>query len=213
MASKIENDVDSCRTMGLKNLLTIIQAFASNFYTQCNENENEKLHSVILPTMLSNEHLTSINAEARVWLALQLMTLGYFDQKLIKSAFNSNYLDQFLCRKNIPLVDLLKVLIFYQTSAMNSPDNISSIDENQITAILEIYVSRLQPCPIQTSLIEELRTDLVLTNVRTKYSHLIRTLVKVNKETSMFVPFPEMKRDSSGLFPLDDIPCKENEVL
>lgn len=196
--------------MDLKHLFTIIQAFANNSHIPFKE---ETWFAGILPAILSNTNLQSIKADSRFWFTLQLMILGHYDENAIKIVLNSNYLNEFLARKGISTMDLHQILIFYQTAAMQSTNNISLVDTKTIINIFKCYAARLPVCHIQKALLEELGPDRILRNVKTKYYHLIPTLVKMNKKELHFESFAEMDRDANGFVALEDVTCGENELL
>lgn len=211
------SDVDSCRTMSASNVFTIIQAFANNCYVPEKEDSNENIWSErIVPAMLANENLTQFLPNSFAWLSftLQLVILGHFDQQLISRVLSRSYLEINLNRRELSTLDLQKVLILYQTVAMRTDIDLTSIDPKMISGICKKYNEMLPSCDIQQDLIDHLGKMYTLTNVRTKYMHLIHTLVKINKQTGQFVQFSDkISYDADGFISLDDISCAENESL
>lgn len=208
------SDVDICRSMSPISVFTIIQAFANNCYVP---NDPENIWSErILPALLANEGLVKIQADSYAWLpfTLQLAVLGHFDEKLISRVLRPSYLDTYLKRKDLSVLDLNKILILYQTVAMESGIDTSFVDSKMVSDICKRYNEQRSPCHIQEDLIDRMGRASVLTDVRTKHMHIIHTLVKLNKETLEFETFPRtIKRDQYGFIPLADIPCGQNELL
>lgn len=118
-------------------------------------------------------------------------------------------------RDKLTVLDLYKVLVLYQTVAMQPHID---IDRSELKAkmadVCKRYVDEMPPCDIQLDLIEHIGRAYVLTNVRTKYMHLLPTLVKINNQTGHFERFDsETRRDSDGFIPLEAVPCQTNETL
>lgn len=206
-----------CRTMSSFELFTIIQAFANNCFIPESQDGNENVwKNRIVPEILANENLIQIEPLSNVWLpfTLQLVILGHFDQSLISRVLSTSYLNEYLKRKDLSALDLNKILILYQTVAMQSDTNKTALDSKMILRVCKRYTEQIPTCDIQTDLIAHYGKSCVLTNVRTKFMHLIPTLVIVNKETGHIEQFSDdIKRDGNDFILLDEIPCQENQVL
>lgn len=206
-----------CRTMSSFELFTIIQAFANNCFIPESQDGNKNVwKNRIVPEILANENLIQIEPLSNVWLpfTLQLVILGHFDQSLISRVLSKSYLNEYLKRKDLSALDLNKILILYQTVAMQSDTNKTVLDSKMILKVCKRYTEQIPTCDIQTDLIAHYGKSCVLTNVRTKFMHLIPTLVIINKETGHIEQFPDdIQRDDNGFILLDKIPCQENQVL
>lgn len=197
-------------------IFTIAQAFANNCYIPESSEESGIWLNRIVPAILANENLANIQSNNYVWLpfTLQLVILGHFNQELISRVLCSSYLEDYLRRKNLSAHDLYKILVLYQTASMQSNIDVTDVDKKTISKVCKKYVELLPSCDIQHDLIDHMGRKSVLTNVRTKHMHIIHTLVKLNKETGHIELFPdEIPRDSDGFVALEDVPCKDNEVL
>lgn len=207
--------VDYCRTMDLGSLFTIIQSFSSNCYVpEPIENRNLWTND-ILPTILQNEQLASTHTNNPHWLhfTLHLLTLNHFDEKMITRVLSREYLTAYLNQSKTQGLDLSRILIIYQTAAMNTNISLDSVDKRYIGELLQNYESR-SVCWIQKSLIEALGCDYIVRNVSTKYSHWIPTLLKINTSTWTLEKVPaNLARDALGFVQLDDIKCEKNEKL
>lgn len=201
--------------MNLDTLFAVVQAFANNCHIpQSVENPN-MWTSDILPAILSNKHLTAIEPTSHIWLqfTLQLMTLGHFDQQLISRVLKPAYLNAYSNRKHTSALDLNKVFILYQTAAMNPNISLNMNDKKFLEERLYKYTTHTI-CPIQKALIEELGSDYILTNVKTKYSHWMPTVMKVNTDSWTLQRIPDnFRRDDFGFVAFDDIECGKNEKL
>lgn len=200
--------------MSSPNVFGIIQAFANNCYVP--ESDENIWSERILPAILANDNLAKVQATSYTWLqfTLQLVVLGYFDEKLISRVLSSSYLESYLKRTDLSILDLNKVLILYQTVSMRSDIDLSFVDSRIIDDICKMYTDRLPPCDIQEDLIDRLGKQCVLTNVRTKHMHIISTLVKINKKSGHFEPFSQnIVRNQDGFISLTDIPCDKHELL
>lgn len=210
-------NVDSIQTMGAIGIFTIVQAFAnSGFVPQTTANDQNIWSERILPAILNNVNLTQLQSSNFTWLpfTLQLVVLGHFDRELISRVFASSYLDSYLNRNRLSILDLYKILILYQTVAMHPNIDINQELKLKMVDVCKKYMEEMPPCDIQLDLIDHIGRACVLTNVRTKYMHLLPTLVKFNKQTGHFERFPnEISRDENGFIRLDAIPCETNEVL
>lgn len=215
IGDKLTSNVDMCRTMSPVNVFTIIQAFANNCYVP--ESDENIWSERILPALLENEGLAKIQPNSNAWLpfTLQLAILGYFDKKLISRVLSPSYLDNYSNRKDLTFLDLNKILVLYQTVAMRPDIDLSFVDPRLISHVCKRYNEQRPPCDIQEDLIDCIGRVCVLSNVRTKYMHIIHTLVKFNKETQQFEEFPQAltRSQDDGCIQLDDIPCRDNEVL
>lgn len=211
------SNVNGCRTMSSLEIFTIIQAFANNSFTPESDDDDGKLWmDQILPEILANENLARIDQSSRVWLpfTLQLVVLGHFDQQLISRVLSESYLKTYLERKDLDTLDLYKILILYQTVAMQNQTNTTSIQTQAIQDICRRYAEQMPSCDIQLDLIDHYGKSCVLINVRTKFMHLIPTLVKINKDTGHFERFSDdIPRDQNGFILLENVACPENEVL
>lgn len=210
-------NVDSIQTMGAIGIFTIVQAFAnSGFVPQTTANDQNIWSERILPAILNNVNLTQLQSSNFTWLpfTLQLVVLGHFDRELISRVFASSYLDSYLNRNRLSILDLYKILILYQTVAMHPNIDINQELKLKMVDVCKKYMEEMPPCDIQLDLIDHIGRACVLTNVQTKYMHLLPTLVKINKQTGHFERFPnEISRDENGFIRLDAIPCETNEVL
>lgn len=217
MGDKMIANPGGCRTMTSFELFTIIQAFANNCFIPESQESNENVwKNRILPEILANENLIQIEPSSNVWLpfTLQLVILGHFDQTLISRVLSTSYLNEYLRRKDLSALDLYKILILYQTVAMNPDTDKTALDSKMILKVCQRYTEQIPTCDIQTDLIDHYGKSCVLTNVRTKFMHLIPTLMIINKETGHIEKFPDdIERDDNGFILLDEIPCLENEVL
>lgn len=211
------SNAEYCRDMSSFEVFTIIQAFANNcFIPQNAECQDNIWINRILPEILANKQLNQISEDHHTWLqfTLQLAILGHYDQKLISHVLNSSYLANYLKRRDLSTLDLYKILILYQTVAMQPNIDISCVDKTAILDICRKYIKELTSCDIQLDLIDHFGKASVLTNVRTKYMHLIPTLVKVNKVSGHIERFgDDIARDEDGFIPLDAIPHTNNEQL
>lgn len=198
-------------------IFTIVQAFSNSGFVPKTPTNDENIWSDrILPAILNNVNLTQHQPSNFTWLpfTLQLVVLGHFDRELISRVFSSSYLDGYLNRDKLSILDLYKVLILYQTVAMNQSIDINQDLKLKITGVCKRYMDEMPPCDIQLDLIEHIGRACVLTNVQTKYMHLLPTLVKINKQTGHFEKFTdEISRDENGFIPLEAVPCGTNEVL
>lgn len=202
--------------MTASQVFTIIQAFSDNCYVpeKC-DNKGNIWSNCVVPALFKNENLAKIQPNSNAWLpfTLQLVILDHFDQELISRVLSRSYLQNYLNR-NIDTLKLYKILILYQTIAMNTNIDVSSVDLKTISSVCKRYNEQLEPCDIQQDLIENIGEDFVLTNVRTKYMHLIHTLIKINKQTGRFQQFSNnIRRDEDGFISLDDVSCSGNESL
>lgn len=211
------SNVDICKTLTAPQVFTIIQAFSDNcFIPEKSDYNNNVWSDCVAPALYGNKNLTKISPNSNTWLpfTLQLVILNHFDQELISRVLSRSYLQNYLKRDNMTTLKLNKILILYQTVAMKSHIDLSSIDVKTISDVFKRYKDECYHCDIQKDLIQKLGKDYVLTNVRTKYMHLIPTLVKINKQTKLFQPFNnEISRDEDGFISLDDVSCTENESL
>lgn len=211
--------MDNIQTIRSHDIFTIVQAFASNgCVPQALANDKSVWSERILPAILSNDNLAQLQPSSFTWLlfTLQLAILGHFDRDLISRVFSPAYLDTYLDRDKLSILDLYKVLILYQTVAMQP--NINEVNQtdvkHKIAAVCKKYMEQSPSCDIQLDLIDQIGRSCVLTNVQTKYMHLLPTLVKINKTNGQFEPFSrKIVRDENGLVPLEAVPCGANEVL
>lgn len=217
IGDKLISDVENCKSISAFEVFTIIQAFANNLYTPSStDGSNEIWSNRILPAISNNDNIKQIDPYKTSWLpfALQLVTLGHFNQELIARVLGTKYLNNYINRKATSALDLYKILILYQTVAMQPNINIDGIDATLIDTILKKYSNEMPSCDIQLDLIDHIGRACVLTNVCTKYMHLIPTLVKINQQTKHLERFPDdIIRNENGFIPLDAIPCEDNEVL
>lgn len=218
IGDKIIENVDNIHTLNATDIFIIVQAFANNnFLPQTTANSENIWSERILPAILNNPTLSQLQASSSTWLGftLQLVVLGHFDRELISRVLSSSYLDNYLNRSKLSILDLNKILILYQTVAMQSNIDINNVDLRlKIVDACKKYVEQMPACDIQLDLIDHIGQACVLTNVRTKYMHLIPTLVKINKQTGLVEQFPkEIGRDKNGFIPLEAVPCAENEIL
>lgn len=211
------SNVDSCRTMTAFEVFTIFQAFSNNCYIPENPEGTDNIWSDrIVPAILANKNLTNIATNNYVWLpfTLQLVILDQFNQELISRVLSPSYLEDYLSRKDLSSNDLYKILVLYQTASMQSNIDISSVDKKMISKVCKSYIEKLPMCNIQLDLIDRMGKMSVLTNVRTKHMHIIQTLIKLNKKTGHIEQFSDdITRDEDGFVSLDDVSCKDNEVL
>lgn len=209
--------MDSIETMDAIDIFTIVQAFSNSAFVPQTPTNDENIWSKrILPAILNNMNLTQLQPSDFTWLpfTLQLVVLGHFDQGLISRVFSSSYLDGYLNRDKLTILDLYKLLILYQTVAMNQNIDINPDLKLKMASVCKRYMDEMPPCDIQLDLIEHIGRACVLTNVQTKYMHLLPTLVKINKQTGHFEKFAdEISRDENGFIPLGAVPCETNEVL
>lgn len=196
-------------------LFIIVQAFAnSGFVPQAAANNENIWSHRVLPAILNNVKSTQASKFTWIPFTLQLAVLGHFDQELISRVFNTTYFDSYLSRNKLTILDLYKLLILYQTVAMNPNIDINHDSKLKMIDVCKRYMEEMPACDIQLDLIEHVGRACVLTNVRTEYMHLLPTLVKVNKQTGHFEKFPsEIGRDEDGFIPLEAVPCEANEVL
>lgn len=198
-------------------MFTIIQAFANNLYVPEGTNTEDNIWAQqILPAILNNENMKQLQPSYNMWLpfTLQLVTLGHFDEALISRVLSTAYLDKYINRKDITILDLYKVLVLYQTVAMQPNVDTTFVEPKLIENVFKRYADQMPSCDIQTDLIEHVGKASVLTNIRSKYMHLIPTLVKINKATKHLECFPDdIVRDADGFISLDSVPCGENEQL
>lgn len=211
-------DVENIQTLRADSVLTIVQAFSScNFIPQTADNDTTMWSERILPALLNNRNLTERNPSQSSWLlfTLQLAILGHYDQELISRVFSSAYLDSYLTRDKLSILDYSKILILYQTVAMQPNIDLDQVDlKKKMSNLCQRYVDEMPSCDIQLDLIDHIGQSFVLTNVRTKYMHLLPILVKINKQTGHFERFAnEFGRDKDGFIPLERIHCEPNEVL
>lgn len=209
--------MDDCKSLSTFDLFTIIQTFANNLYIPDGTNTEANIWTHrILPAILNNDNLKQIQPSYNVWLpfTLQLATLGHFDQPLISRVLSTAYLDKYINRKDINILDLHKVLVLYQTVAMQPNVDMTFVERKSIEKVFKRYADQMPSCDIQADLIEHVGRACVLTNIRSKYMHLIPTLVKINKTTRHLERFSDdIVRDADGFVSLDSIPCGENEEL
>lgn len=201
--------------MNLDTLFTVVQAFANNSHVPRPDANPNIWTSDILPAILSNKHLTAVEPNSHIWLqfTLQLMTLGHFEQKLITRVLKPAYLNSYLNRKHTSSIDINKVFILYQTAAMNPNISLNGVDKKFIEGQLHKY-STHTICPIQKALLQELNADFFLINVKTKYSHWIPTLMKINTDSWTFQSIQDnFQRDENGFVAFDDIKCGEKDKL
>lgn len=214
---KLSSNVDICRTITHQQLFTIVQAFANNCYIPRNPIDYDKIWSdKILPTLLSNENLTQIRPDNATWMqfTLQLAILGHFNKELISRVFSKSYLQTYLSRKDLSVLDLYKILVLYQTVSMRSNADLTGADTKTISDICKRYVTEIPACNIQLNLLTQFGKQMVLTNVRTKHMHIIHTLLKVNKKDGVLQLFTEdIKRDTDGFVALENVPCNDDEML
>lgn len=217
IGDKMIADVDNIQTMDASDLFIIVQAFAnSGLIPQTAANDENIWSERILPAILGNVNLTRLQSSRNMWLpfTLQLVVLGHFDRELISRVFNSSYLDNYLNRNKLSILNLYKILILYQTVAMHPNIDINQDLKLKMADVCKKYVDEMPSCDIQLDLIDHVGRSCVLTNVTTKFMHLLPTLVKINKQTGHFEQFPnEISRDENGFIPLDAVPCGTNEVL
>lgn len=213
-------NIDDCRTMSAFEVFTIIQAFSSNcFIPSSSEGDHRAWHDSILPAILSNEHLARIDLSKNQWLpfTLQLVVLGHFDQKLISRVLSPSYLDNYLKGQKLTALNLYKILVLYQTAAMQPNIDLSCVDKKMIYNVCKQYTQdpQLGTCDLQLDLMQHIGKSCVLTNVRTKYMHIIPTLVKFNKKAQRFEEFVinDSHRDQHGFISLESIATNANEVL
>lgn len=199
--------------MELQTLFTIVQAFANNVY----EFTDKDIWSTqVVPAIINNENLINVPSTSRTWMhfTLQLMVLEHYNQKLITRVLSSPYLDTYLNNDNLTLLDLHKVLILYQTAAMQPGIDVNCVKQKVINEVFEKYAKKISSCEVQDLLMQEIRNGFAISNIRTKYSHLIQTLVKINKSTMDFEHFPgDLPRDENGFVSLDDVPQSKDELL
>lgn len=219
MGDKIIRNVDCCKTMNLHSLFTIVQAFANTCYTSKVEDDTRYDSDIwsteIIPAILQNENLSKVSPTSSVWLqfTLQLMILDHFDQELITRVLSTSYLNNYLKNRNENPLDLYKVLTLYQIAAMRPGIDVGCIDKNVLNDIFVKYADLTSKCEIQ-KMLSQADNNLALINVRSKYSHLIPSLVKIDKNNMFLVPFSSnLPRDEYGFVSLDDIPCSANEQL
>lgn len=218
IGDKLIENPSSCRTMSSLEIFTIVQGFANNCFIPETADNNEPVWTNrILPEILANQNLAKFESSNNLWLqfTLQLAVLGHFDQNSIARVLNASYLKRYLERNDLNTLDLYKILILYQTVAMHPDIDMHSLtDSNTILNVCKMYAEQMPSCDIQLDLIDHYGTSFVLTNVRTKFMHLIPTLVKINKQTGHFERFSDnISRDGNGFILLDKIPCHDNEVL
>lgn len=216
IGDKMVSNVESCQTMTSFEVFTIVQAFANNCYIPESSECSDIWSKRIVPAILANTNLAQIQPNNYVWLpfTLQLVILGHFDHELISRVLSPSYLESYLSRKDLTAHDLYKILVLYQTASMQSNINLSAVDKKAITKVCKNYIEQLPACDIQLDLIDHLGRMSVMTNVRTKHMHIIHTMVKFNKETENIEQFSdEITRDIDGFVSLEDVPCKDNEVL
>lgn len=215
IGDKLIANVDNIETMCATDLFIIVQAFAnSGFVPQTALNDANIWSDRILPAILNNVKQTQKSQYTWIPFTLQLAVLGHFDCELIDRVFNATYLDGYLNRDRITILDLYKLLILYQTVAMNPNVNISHDSKLKMIDVCKRYMEEMPECDIQSDLIEHIGRACVLTNVRTEYMHLLPTLVKVNKQTGHFEEFSKnIGRDENGFVPLEAVPCETNEIL
>lgn len=206
---------DYCRTMHTTDIFTVIHAFSGSCYVP-EPAENPNIWTTdLLPAILQNEQLSSIDAASSYWLhfTMHLLTLNHFDATLVGRVLSRAYLATFLKQSKAYSLDLSKVFIVYQTAAMNPSFALDSADKDVLEEHFRSYSSHIT-CPLQKPLIEALGADYILTNVRTKYTHWIQTLMKINKTTWTLEKMPaNVARDEHGFVQLEDITCMEDEQL
>lgn len=215
IGDKLIANVDNIETMCATDLFIIVQAFAnSGFVPQAPANDENIWSDRILPAILNNVKQTQASKYTWIPFTLQLVVLDHFDSELISRVFNTTYLDGYLNRDRLTILDLSKLLVLYQTVAMNPNIDINDDSKQQMIDVCKRYMDEMPACDIQLDLVEHIGHSCVLTNVRTKYMHLLPTVVKVNQQTGHFVKFPtEIARDENGFILLEAIPCETNEVL
>lgn len=211
--------MDSIQTMTSNDLFTIVQAFANAGYVPQTVASDKNIWSDrILPAIMNTIELAQLHPSSPTWLpfTLQLAVLGHFDRELIARVFESNYLNEYLNRDKVSILDLYKVLVLYQTVAMQpNMDAINQTDVKvKIADVCKRYVEEMPSCDVQLDLIDHIGQSCVLTNVRTKFMHLLPTLVKINRTNGQFEPFTsQIIRDKNGFIPLEAVPCDTNEIL
>lgn len=218
IGDKLIANVDSIHTLSSPCIFTIVQGFSnSGFVPQTTDNDKNTWSESILPAILNNINLTQREPSNFTWLpfTLQLAVLGHFDQELISRVFNPSYVDNFLNRDKLSILDLNKVLILYQTVVMQPNININQVElKIKMADACKEYMEQMPTCDIQLDLIDHIGRAFVLTNVRTKYMHLLPTMVKINKHTGQFERFSnDIDRDENGFIPFEAIPYEPNEVL
>lgn len=215
IGDKLIANVDNIETMCATDLFIIVQAFANSGFVPQAASTNENIWSDrVLPAILNNVKSAQTSQFTWIPFTLQLAVLGHFDRELISRVFNTTYLDNYLNRDRLTILDLYKLLILYQTVAMNPNIDIDQDAKLKMTDVCKRYSEEMPACDIQLDLFEYVGRACVLTNARTKYMHLLPTLVKVNKQTGHFENFPnEIGRDENGFIPLEAVPCAANEVL
>lgn len=109
------------------------------------------------------------------------MILGHFDQNWISHVLKSSHLTEYLNRPNGSLFDLSKLLILYQTAAMNPNISMDAVGKHLIEDTFYKYTQETK-CLLRSE-IEQSEAGFVLSNVRTKFLHWIPTLMKINTET------------------------------
>lgn len=218
IGGKMIANVDNIHTYDLATIFTIVQGFANSGFVPHAAGNSENVWSErILPAILSNNNLTKLEPSNFTWLqfTLQLAVLGHYNHELISRVLSSTYLDSFLARDKLTILDLNKILILYQTVAMQPNVDLNQVElKMKMTDVCKRYVEQMPSCDIQLDLIDHIGRPCVLTNVRTKYMHLLTTLVKINKQTGTLERFSNgIERDKNGFIPLEAIPCASNEVL
>lgn len=206
---------DHCRTMDAATIFTVVHAFAGDCYVPEPVESRNLWTADMLPAILRNDHLSSIDAASSHWLhfTLHLLTLNHFDATLVGRVLSRAYLATFLKQSKAYSLDLSKVFIVYQTAAMNPSFAMDSADKDALEEHLRGY-STHTACPIQKPLIEALGADYIVANVRTRHSHWIQTLVKINTTTwTLEKVSTSLARDGHGFVQLEDITCMDNERL
>lgn len=206
--------VTVCQELPADKLFTVVQSFSNNSYIPKTTENPDIWSKELLPAILANEQLSTIDTSSIIWLQfpLQLMTLGHFDQKLISHVLSSSYLTAYLNRPYCSRLDQSKLFILYQTAAMNPNISMDAVDKDLIEETLYKYTQH-QKCLLRSEL-EESEAGFILSDVRTKFLHWIPTLMKINTETWTLQRIEDnYQRDKYGFVALDDVKCEENEKL
>lgn len=216
IGDQIALNTSYCRTMNLQELFTIVHAFANNgCLPKSVDYSIWKSH--ILPNIMKNQNLAKMPPTSRKWLqfVLQLMVLDHYEQDLIDRVLSKEYLDKYFHNNERSLLlDYYQTLAVYQTAAMRPEIDLNCVQKNVLEEILSSYTARAGHCEIQEALIQLTGSDFVVTNVRTKYYHLLPTLMKINTKTLSFQRFSvNLRRDNKGFVSLDDIPCAGDEQM
>lgn len=217
IGDQIVSNPSCCCTMGLQELGTIVHAFA---YNGClPESVDLRIwENQIVPNIIINENLANVPPSSRLWLkfVFQLMTLDHYEGDLINRVLSREYLDKYFSTNNERslLLDFYQALAVFQTAKTRPEIDLSSVHEGVLEEILSCYTAQVGDSKIQQALINQIGSDFVVTNVRTKNYHLLPTLLRMNTKTMCLEQFPtNLQRDDKGFILLDDIPCAEDEKL